>query len=68
MDDPLARTPREKLYTAYQKWCVRKGHEYPLSPSSFGVELRAVVPKLGDVHATIEGKRVRYYTGIAVKE
>jgi putative DNA primase/helicase len=68
VDNPLARTPREELYTAYKKWCVGKGHEYPLSPSTFGAELRAVVPGLGDAHPTIEGKRVRCYTGIAVSE
>src|SRR5262249_23718628 len=65
---PSARTPREELYTAYQKWCVRKGYDHPFAPSSFGAEVRAVVPGLGDAHPSIAGERVRCYTEIALKE
>jgi putative DNA primase/helicase len=67
-DNRSATTPRNKLYNAYQKWCVGKGHDYPLAANTFGVELRSVVAGLGDAHPVIEGKQVRCYTGISLRE
>jgi putative DNA primase/helicase len=68
VDNPLDRIPREDLYDAYLNWCEEEKLDYPLSANTFGGELRSVVPDLGQLHASIEGKRVRCYTGVAVKE
>ncbi len=62
------RTPRKELYDTYLKWCVGKGYDYPLSSSTFGVELRAVVPGLGESHPVKGGKRVWCYTGVSLKK
>jgi putative DNA primase/helicase len=64
--EPGARVPRQALYEAYQRWCVGQGIDHPLHPTTFGAELRSVVPTLGDAHPDINGKRVRCYTGIVL--
>lgn len=51
-----------ELYDAYQAWCQREGHKYPLAANRFGSKLR-------EAHPTIEpfrSKTMRGYRGIGL--
>ncbi|MCV7176763.1 DNA primase family protein [Mycolicibacterium sphagni] len=56
---------RDRLYTAWKRWCDDNGHE-PGSQATFGRNLSAVIPDLGTERPRVDGKPIRYYTHIAL--
>jgi putative DNA primase/helicase len=58
---------RDDLYAAYDLWCQEKCIKFPYSRETFGRNLRAILPSLGDTHRAINGVRVRFYVGIRLK-
>jgi putative DNA primase/helicase len=62
---PDASTSRDSIYAAWKAWADDNGH-VPGSKSSFGRDLRAVVPDLRDTQPTVDGKKVRYYARIGL--
>jgi putative DNA primase/helicase len=66
--DPVCQIERPTLFNAWKDWCEEEGREHPGDAATFGRNLRAVVPSLGDGQQRIEaGERVRLYKGIRLK-
>ena len=62
------QTARTALFDAWKQWCIEQGREHPGDAATFGRNLRAAVPSLGDGQPrTGTGDRVRVYEGIALK-
>jgi P4 family phage/plasmid primase-like protien len=57
----------KQLFTAWQRWCERKGRKEPGTEQNFGRELRAAVPHIDDSRPRRQGERVRLYVGINVR-
>jgi putative DNA primase/helicase len=62
---PDAWVRRDDLYTTWKAWCEDSGHQ-PGAKSSFGRDLRAVVPELKNYQPRIDGKQIwcYAYTGL----
>ena len=59
---------RAILFDAWKHWCEEQGREHPGDTATFGRNLRAAVPSIGDAHPrTDTGKRIRVYEGICLK-
>jgi putative DNA primase/helicase len=59
---------RSVLFDAWQAWCQEQGREHPGDASTFGRNLRAAVPSIGDAQPrTDTGERIRVYEGICLK-
>lgn len=59
---------RSTLFDAWKRWCEEQGREHPGDSATFGRNLRAVVPALGDAQPrTDTGDRVRVYEGLCLK-
>lgn len=56
---------RDELYGAYKTWAEDNGHHCG-AKSTFGRDLRAVVPKLKDFRPRIDGKQIHTYAGIGL--
>lgn len=56
---------RDDLYAAYKMWAEDNGHHCG-AKSTFGRDLRAVVPKLVDFRPRIGGKQIHTYAGIGL--
>lgn len=56
---------RDDLYAAYKTWAEDNGHHCG-AKSTFGRDLRAVVPKLHDFRPVINGKQIHTYAGIGL--
>ncbi len=63
---PARQIERSALFDAWQQWCEKQGQEHPGDSATFGRNLRAVVPALGDVYPRTEQGRVRVYQGICL--
>ncbi len=63
---PDAIVSRDELYRAWASWTVENGHKCG-AKSSFGRDLRAVVPELKDTRPWVHGVREHQYLGIAIK-
>lgn len=63
---PSEETLRDKMYAAWRQWCAKNG-KHETDQATFGRDLRASVPLLGDVVHRELGVRQRFYTGIALK-
>jgi putative DNA primase/helicase len=59
---------RTVLYEAWTTWAAANGHHPVLNTAQFGIELRAVIPALKGRHPWVEGKKVRYYVGVALDQ
>ena len=57
---------RDRLYAAWKLWAEENGH-HGGAKSTFGRDLRAVVPELKVSQPTINGQRVRSYDGIGLR-
>ncbi len=57
---------RKDLYDAFVEWSKQRGHVMPMKQAIFGRDLRAVIPPLKDRQPTIDGKKERFYVGIAL--
>jgi putative DNA primase/helicase len=62
---PDARILRDDLYAAWKDWAERNGHRAG-AKSTFGRDLRAVVPELGQTQPRIGGRQVWFYTHIGL--
>lgn len=56
---------RDRLYLAWRSWCADNGHE-PGSKATFGRNLAAVVPDLGNIKPRVDGVQIRCYAGIGL--
>lgn len=63
---PSAMVPRDDLYDAWKRWAEDNGH-HAGAKSTFGRDLRAVVPDLRDTQPRIGDSRVRYYERIRLR-
>lgn len=61
-----AMVPRDNLYDAWKRWAEDNGH-HAGAKSTFGRDLRAVVPDLRDTQPRIGDSRVRYYERIRLR-
>lgn len=69
--DRCTRTPTDTvetdaLYTAWKAWCEDNGHR-ATAKSTFGRDLRAVVPEVKVTQPRAEDGRQRHYEGIGLK-
>ena len=64
---PGCQIERSALFAAWKKWCEEQGREHPGDTATFGRNLRAVVPSLGDAQPRTDGGRIRVYEGICLK-
>lgn len=64
--EPNAEVERDVLYAAWKLWCEDNGH-IAGAKSSFGRDLRAVVPDLSDSQPRINGVQVRHYRRIRLR-
>jgi putative DNA primase/helicase len=63
---PDAASTRDSLYEAYKAWAEENGHR-AMAKSTFGRDLRAVVPELKSSQPRIGGKQVWGYTHIGLQ-
>jgi putative DNA primase/helicase len=56
-------TPQH-LFDAWKTWCSANGRDKPGTLQTFGRNLRAALPWLGETFPRIEGARVRFYQGL----
>lgn len=59
--------PKEQLYKAWRSYCLKTGNQ-PGTTETFGRDLKSIVPELGQSRPTVNGERVRMYTGIALAD
>jgi putative DNA primase/helicase len=58
---------RSALFAAWKSWCEQQGREHPGDAATFGRNLRAVVPSLGDSYPRTQDGRAHVYEGICLK-
>ena len=63
---PNAEVYRDDLYQAWRDWAEDNGHHCG-AKSTFGRDLRAVVPELKLTNPRINGVQVRHYQGLRLK-
>ena len=55
---------RSLLFEAWKNWCDEQGKAHPGDAATFGRNLHAAVPSLGDAQKrTSDGERIRVYEG-----
>jgi putative DNA primase/helicase len=59
---------KDRLFQAWKSWCAENGRERPGTVQTFGRNLRAVLPGLGESQPRILGARVRHYEGIRLRD
>jgi putative DNA primase/helicase len=64
--DPNAIVSRDELYAAWCAWAERNGHKRT-AKSTFGRDLRSVVPGVKDFRPRIADKQIHSYTHIALR-
>ena len=65
---PAYQIERAVLFEAWKRWCGEQGREHAGEIATFGRNLRAAVPTLGDRQPrTDTGERIRVYEGICLK-
>ncbi len=62
---PNEDVSRDGLYDAWKAWTEDNGHRAG-AKSTFGRDIRAVVPEVKVIQPRIDGKQLRYYTGIGL--
>ena len=65
---PAYDVPKDRLFQAWKTWCAENGREHPGTVQTFGRNLRAVLPGLGESQPRVLGARVRYYEGIRLRD
>lgn len=58
----------DRLYAAWSIWCEEQHRDHPGTVQSFGRDLRAAVPALEIMQPREDGKRVRKYQGVGLKQ
>ena len=65
---PGCQIERSALFDAWKRWCEEQGREHPGDSPTFGRNLRAIIPALGNAQPRTEtGERIRVYEGICLK-
>jgi putative DNA primase/helicase len=64
---PGYHVERADLFNAWRRWCEGQGREHPGDAGTFGRNLRAAVPSVGDGYPRNGEGRVRVYEGIGLK-
>jgi putative DNA primase/helicase len=65
---PGCQIERSILFDAWKGWCNEQGREHPGDAATFGRNLRAAVPSIGDAQPRSDtGERIRVYEGICMK-
>lgn len=65
--EPGAQVPVAKLYAAWRDWCHEHGREQPGNEQTFGRDIAAAAPAVGQSRPRIEGQRVRMYEGVRLR-
>jgi putative DNA primase/helicase len=60
--------PVEKLFSSWKEWCSENGSERARNAQVFAKDLRACVPWLNMIRPRVCGSRIRYFTGLKLKE
>jgi putative DNA primase/helicase len=63
---PDAIAARDQLYAAWKMWALDNGHQ-PGANSTFGRDLRAVVPEVRDFRRRVGGRQIHTYTHIGLR-
>lgn len=58
----------QRLFDAWKAWCQENGRDKPGTVQTFGRNLRAALPWLGETFPRVLGKRMRYYQGIRLQD
>jgi putative DNA primase/helicase len=64
---PGCQVERAILFDRWKTWCQEQGRDHPGDAATFGRNLRAAVPALGDSYPRTEAGRVYVYEGICLK-
>jgi putative DNA primase/helicase len=65
--EPGARVPVAKLYETWRDWCKEHGRDQPGTEQTFGRDVAAAVPGVGQSRPRVNGERVRMYDGIRLR-
>jgi putative DNA primase/helicase len=57
-----------RMFEQWKLWCQAQGRDHPGTVQSFGRDLRAFVPGLQTPQRRERGERVRYYSGVSLKD
>lgn len=57
----------QQLFDAWKSWCQEAGRDRPGTIQTFGRNLRAALPWLGETFPRVLGKRIRYYEGVRLR-
>lgn len=66
--EPGGEVPVQKLYTAWRDWCREHGRDQPGTEQTFGRDIAAAAAGVRISRKRIEDQRVRYYTGLRLRE
>jgi putative DNA primase/helicase len=64
---PGCQIEKAALYNRWKQWCDEQGRDHPGDAATFGRNLFAAVPSLGDAYPRSDGGRVHVYEGICLK-
>jgi putative DNA primase/helicase len=62
--DPALQVEKAVLYGRWKSWCEGQGREHPGDAATFGRNLRAAEPTIGESYPRIGDVRIYHYTGI----
>jgi putative DNA primase/helicase len=65
--EPSGQVPISKLYEAWRDWCKDHGRDQPGTEQTFGRDLSAAAPSVGQSRPRINDTRVRMYTGLRLR-
>jgi putative DNA primase/helicase len=65
--EPGRTVPVDELYGAWCKWCEQQGREHKGTKPSFGRDLGAAIPGLGQSQPRTTFGRVRVYEGVGLE-
>lgn len=58
----------QRLFESWKAWCRDNGRDNPGTVQTFGRNLRAALPWMGQSFPRVVGKRVQYYEGLRLQE
>lgn len=59
---------RDGLIEAWKRWCKDNGRDHPGTSATFGRNLNAQIPGLGQSRPRVSGERTRFYEGLRLKD
>ena len=63
---PGCQVEKAMLYERWKTWCQGQGRDHPGDAATFGRNLRAVVPTIGESYPRTDGRRAYTYEGIGL--